>query len=335
MSRALWSGRRYRKADPNRPASGVWLPCAVNVLVSNPVYKGDYLFGRRSASQGRTSAVRSGGTHHDKRRTRPVLSIAVPALVSTATWDAAQAVMHGHLKFSPRNAHREYLLRGLMKCGACGMGYVGDSDYYTCYGKRRATLLWGAEQAAMRRCTAMALNAADIEADVWADVDHYLRHPDDALALIAASMDASAGNAASVRSQVAALGRDREGLQAERDTILTYHAKGRMTERDLDRQLDRIAGEERDLAGQHREVHGASRGCGRGERCARLGHEASPEQLLRSALVTKLGVLSSAHAVLIRASEMQMSVHGSGVRLSAVGEATSRSSSGVRCEAPA
>jgi len=65
----------------------------------------------------------------------------------------------------------------------------------------------------------------------------------DALELAAQAGDARA-QAETHRAALADLQRDLDAQQSERDTILAYFRKGRMSERDVDRQLADIAREE-------------------------------------------------------------------------------------------
>lgn len=65
------------------------------------------------------------------------IPIAVPAIVSRETWQQAQDAIKQNYRQSKRNSKRDYLLRGLVKCGVCGKGMVaslmkndGKSKYY-------------------------------------------------------------------------------------------------------------------------------------------------------------------------------------------------------------
>ena len=51
----------------------------------------------------------------------------VPAIVGVETWERAQQTLRRNMIFSRRNARRRYLLRGLMRCGLCGLTYSGTS----------------------------------------------------------------------------------------------------------------------------------------------------------------------------------------------------------------
>jgi site-specific DNA recombinase len=157
-------------------------------------------------------------------------------------------VLERHQFWSVRNAKRDYLLRGLMVCGLCGYHYVGAGGWYHCLARRRASRLWGRELGAIRRCHALPLKAAKIEADIWADVERYVRHPDEALAQLAAKQSGQADRFASLRADLATKQQEQAGMQDERDRIVTTYRKGTITERDMSRQLSAIAKEEAALA---------------------------------------------------------------------------------------
>lgn len=105
--------------------AGIWRPSRIRNLVVNPVYKGEHVYGKRS------------------KKPRELIRRSVPAIVDGEVWANAQAALHGHQIFSARNSKRKYLLRGLIKCGTCGLNYHGTlvsrpngrDAYYRCNGK--------------------------------------------------------------------------------------------------------------------------------------------------------------------------------------------------------
>lgn len=55
-------------------------------------------------------------TNH-KDSGRPIISRAVPAIVTEQIWRKAQATVKSHQLFSVSGAKNKYLLRGTIKCG--------------------------------------------------------------------------------------------------------------------------------------------------------------------------------------------------------------------------
>ena len=68
------------------------------------------------------------------------IPISVPAIVTEETWEKAQAVLQSNKLFAKRNAKRQYLLKGLLRCGICGRSMIGvcrtikgkEYQYYVC-----------------------------------------------------------------------------------------------------------------------------------------------------------------------------------------------------------
>ena len=99
--RLLLRGKRKQRT------SGLWRAGRIRGLITNKTYMGIHEFGKRTASK------------------RPVVSRPVPAIVTEAEWKKAQKTLQANLLFSARSAKNQYLLRGLIKCGLCGLTYVG------------------------------------------------------------------------------------------------------------------------------------------------------------------------------------------------------------------
>jgi site-specific DNA recombinase len=139
---ALRGLTHFRRGDVNKPALHTWKADSVTNILGNSTYKGERVFGKRPRHPGRN------GSGHD------VVTYPVPALVTPAAWEAAQAVMASHQFWNARNdqAAHDYLLRGMLRCAHCGLLYVGDGVRYVCTGRRRAARLWGDTLADAHRC---------------------------------------------------------------------------------------------------------------------------------------------------------------------------------------
>src|ERR1017187_5466284 len=144
--------------------SGVWRPGRIRGLLTNKTYMGTHEFGKRSVSG------------------RPVISRPVPAIVTEDVWNKAQATLRANFLFCAPSAKNQYLLRGLIKCGLCGLTYVGVAAnrpngkrefYYRCNGAHSPAIYGKPE----KRCSAKAVRGDELEAQVWADVESFLRDP--------------------------------------------------------------------------------------------------------------------------------------------------------------
>jgi site-specific DNA recombinase len=222
--------------------SGIWRPGRVRGLVTNKTYMGIHEWGKRAVKE------------------RLVISRVVPAIVTEATWKKAQQTLHANFLFGKRGAKNQYLLRGLIKCALCGLTYIGVAAnrpngkrefYYRCNGAHTPSVY-----AKTGRCQAKAVRGDQLEEQVWSDVESFLRNPEPVLARLQARLNSDANGLDQTRKQVARL----EGLLAqkatERSRVVGLYRRGRLTDADLDAQMDEIGKEETALEGQIAELGG-------------------------------------------------------------------------------
>jgi DNA invertase Pin-like site-specific DNA recombinase len=67
----------------------------------------------------------AGVCHVGKRGKGDIISQEVPTVISRETWQTTQGLLRNNWAYAPRNAKRDYLLRGLILCGVCGRRFVG------------------------------------------------------------------------------------------------------------------------------------------------------------------------------------------------------------------
>ena len=76
-----------------KTTAGIWRPSRIRNLVTNTVYKGVHIYGKRS------------------KKPRELIERPVPPVVEPDTWQRAQETLRKNQLFSRRNAKRRYLLR--------------------------------------------------------------------------------------------------------------------------------------------------------------------------------------------------------------------------------
>jgi site-specific DNA recombinase len=234
--------RRALRGKRKQRTSGVWRAGRVRWLITNKTYMGIHEFGKRSAAE------------------RAVISRAVPAIVTESTWEKAQQTLHANFLFGKRSARNQYLLRGLIKCGLCGLTYVGVSAtrpngkrefYYRCNGAHSPSVY-----SKTGRCQAKAIRGKHLEEQVWSDVETFIRHPEPILEKLHARLESDVKGSDQTRKQVERL----EGLLAqkatERSRVVGLYRRGRLTDAVLDAQMDEIAKEETALELQIAELGG-------------------------------------------------------------------------------
>ena len=234
--RLILRGKRKQRT------AGVWRAGRVRGLITNKTYMGTHEFGKRSASG------------------RPVISRPAPPIVTEAIWERAQQTLHANFLFGKRGAKNQYLLRGLIKCGLCGLTYVGVAAnrpngkrtfYYRCNGAHSPSVY-----SKTGRCQAKAIRGDQLESQVWSDVESFLRNPEPVLQQLHARLDSDAKGSDQTRKQVARL----EGLLAqkatERNRVVGLYRRGRLNDAELDAQMDEIGKEETALEAQIAELGG-------------------------------------------------------------------------------
>lgn len=223
-----------------------WEPGVVYRMLTDPIYTG----------------LRTYHTQSGQTITHPV-----PEILTAEQFDRAQAVLAAHRRVSHRAGAQNYLLRGMLRCGLCGALYTtswarlngGKGKlwrYYACSTRhhhrtheKRAGVEGG--PASLPNCVAPSVDAADLEAQVWADIAGYIRNPGQALVKLAAIDSANASDADAHRAALAHVQQALDMQQQQRDTVVALYRRGRISERDLERQLDDIAREEASHQREH------------------------------------------------------------------------------------
>jgi DNA invertase Pin-like site-specific DNA recombinase len=151
---------------PTPSGQGRWRSGTISTLMANPIYGGEYRWGR---------VKRTAGRHADGRRKyltsrRPEnehQTFAVPAVIDVGALAAAHAAMTArrHVRRSRLGETADaYALRGRLFCSACGgLLSTGMNNGYRRYFCQRSYPLMGKE----RTCTMPQVHAEAIEAHVW------------------------------------------------------------------------------------------------------------------------------------------------------------------------
>jgi site-specific DNA recombinase len=117
-----------------------------------------------------------------------------------------------------RPASRQYLLRGKIRCGDCGLMYVGSVSHVAA-GEKRYLRCGGSTQwrkLGRSKCASASLSADQLEAVVWEDVRAFIRAPEVAIAQLKAQrapVDSTLGQRlAEVEGQLEELARRERNL---------------------------------------------------------------------------------------------------------------------------
>lgn len=232
--RVISSGKRKQRT------SGVWSPGRIRALLTNKMYFGVHEYGKRAV------------------RERTLIPRAMPAIVSEDTWRKAQTTLQGNCLFSARSARTKYLLRGLIKCGLCGKTYIGMSSarksgkreyYYRCNGAHSPSIY-----LKDRRCVSKGIQGDVLEQQVWADVETFLRNPGPVLDRLRTRLEMNADGSEHAQRQLARFEELLARTGTERNMVVGLYRRGRLSEADLDHQLEEIRKEESGLQNQIEEL---------------------------------------------------------------------------------
>lgn len=224
--------------------AGIWRPARIRNLVVNPVYKGTHIYGKRSKKQ------------------RELISRAVPAIVSQQDWAKAQQVLKANRILSKRNANEKYLLRGLVKCGLCGLTYTGCTyrgyqghakRYYRCNGK---VAYRGPFQG---HCQGKAIKADGLEEAVWQEIEKALLDADVTLEKLNENYFNQEKRSTVLEAEKALVERSVLFKKDEKERILDLYRRQLISITDLESQLAKIAIEESSLNAHLQELRASAR----------------------------------------------------------------------------
>ena len=204
---------------PSPSGKAVWGVSMIGRLIRNEAYVGRAYYNRTASVLDRhpTKAKRQ-----IKRPRDQWIPIPVPAILDEELFEAAQRVSYDNSQWSPRRAEpNHWLLRGLVKCGHCGVsvschkmrGRNGTFHYYY-YCRNHDPLRAGGEH---RRCPERNVRAGELDAFVFDQVRATMLRPDVLLAGEAAvSTRREAGSDELLATQLASLDRKIDAVAAER-----------------------------------------------------------------------------------------------------------------------
>lgn len=186
--------RRLQQAgERTRTGKTVWDRSVVWGILKNPAYKGTAAFGKtREVARRPKLRPQRGDPAHPRRTTSTLdvgqeqwLYIPVPALVSEALFDAAQAQLAENRQRARQDQRgARYLLQGLLVCAGCQYAYYGkpvsnkaakghirEYAYYRCIGTD--AYRFGGE----RICDNLQVRTDQLDEWVWQEVCALLEEP--------------------------------------------------------------------------------------------------------------------------------------------------------------
>ena len=265
--RPRWCGGSSTTAPPASPcgrSSAGWPPTrsrprpaahlghsTLSKLLRNEAYIGRVYFNRTEAVPDPRPGRRS---QQVPRPREDWIAIAVPAIVDDQTFEAAGRVSRDNSQWSPRRAEPgQWLLRGLVKCGVCGVGTNCHkrrgrngtwNRYYHC--RNHDPIKAGGDD---RRCPERNIRSDALDTFVFDQVRAALLRPDvltageQALAVRTPTPDDEL-----LAAELARLDRKLDTTDAERRRLIDLYQAGLLELPELQRRATDVEHRRRDLA---------------------------------------------------------------------------------------
>lgn len=165
-----WEGWAHRRKRP----LGVWGFTSVRRILTNETYAGIWHYRKRKGA----------GGSQGERAPNEWIAVQVQPLISREVWESAQRQLLENKRLSARNSRREYLLRGLVRCGSCNRMLTGCpphsnrtsenwSHYYRCTARVRQH-----KSAGEIVCLQKDVNGHKLEKVVWDYILELMTDPD-------------------------------------------------------------------------------------------------------------------------------------------------------------
>ncbi len=220
-----------KRGLPSPKGHLTWAPSSIRAILTNPIYAGRVATlkyerieskSRRKNTYGKTSA-----------RLKPenewhwLNDLVDKPLITWQQYQSIQERLKANIARASRNAHHDYLLRGLIDCQLCHRHYYGvqrtrQKPGYVC------SASWS--QPYGKRCQAKALSCSEVEEDVKTRIRKFIENPEHYLA--------ESGKLAKIKADTAIdITKTIVDLERQYQETISY-------ERKMARQLTRVAFEQ-------------------------------------------------------------------------------------------
>jgi len=228
----------------------VWGTSTINRLLRNEAYIGRVYYNRTEIVPDRRPGRRS---RQVPRPRDQWIAIGCPAIIADQTFEAAATVSYDNAKWSPRRAEPgAWLLRGLVKCGPCGVGTSCHKmrgrngtwhRYYYCH--NHDPVRAGGHD---RRCPERNIRAGALDQFVFTQVRAALLDP----ALLLAGEQAIAVHAPApddqlLAAELARLDRKLDATRSEHRRLIDLYQAGLIDMPELQRRTAGITARQREL----------------------------------------------------------------------------------------
>ena len=245
--------RLNAEAIPSPTGKPTWGHSTICRLLRNEAYVGRVYYNRTESVPDRRPTRRTRQVPRDRDEWIP---IDCPRIVSDELFQAAGRVATDNTKWSPRRAEPgQWLLKGLVKCGACGVGtnchkMRGRNGtwhrYYYC--RNHDSIRAGGES---RRCPERNIRADALDAFVFDHIRAAITHPDQLLAgEQAVTLTTPIPDDELLTAELARLDRKIEAADTERRRLIDLYQGGFIELAEMQRRATDVSSRRQEL--QHK-----------------------------------------------------------------------------------
>jgi site-specific DNA recombinase len=237
------------RAIPSPSGKPQWGTSTLDRLLRNEAYIGTVYYNRYERTQGDT---RGRMTRQRERPREEWITIPVPAIIDSDTFEHVNHITHENWRLSPRTTGPDsYLLRGLIKCGHChvscdchtSVGKKGTrTRYYSC--KNRDVVRARSED---RLCPERSIRADALDEYVFGQVRQALLDPQQLLAGERAVLAGTPDENELITGQLKRLSAAIDAKQSERARLLDAYQAGLLDLDELTRRTSALTARHRQL----------------------------------------------------------------------------------------
>ena len=170
-----------------------------------------------------------------------VISREVPSIVETSLQERARVALAENKRYPKRKNDRNYLLRRLIWCEACGNACTGSTSTSRVAGGTKKYSYYGCESGRARWTTVPShrppnLSAPWLEDPVWQDLKGFLDDPGESLECVRQQL-AGADDTGELEARHADLTKRLAARQAEKDRYVKLYAQDHISEEELETYL--------------------------------------------------------------------------------------------------
>jgi site-specific DNA recombinase len=257
--------RLTREQIPTRHRQGGWNPSVLWNMLRNPAYMGQAAYQKTQAVP-RTRVIKSAREqgYYPKQvnsscRQRPPeewVYIPVPAIISPAVFQRAQAQLAENKKFAQRHRRpQRYLLSGLLHCQRCGYALYGKPAlqqkdptrqrcYYRCKGQD------GYRFATGRVCPGRPLRVELLEEIVWEHLKLLLQQPKVVLAEYTQRVKNARTGSVTVEALLRQKRKELRQQEAEKQRLLDLYQAGGISLEEITPRLQDIRSRMKNIEGE-------------------------------------------------------------------------------------